>query len=137
MEVLDLKNYELVKDRIMRFHRKYPDGRIITVIDLVDDGKACLCKAFLFLNVEDQAKNLPKATGLAYEKEGFNTINMKSWIENGETSAIGRAIANMGMVKKNRPSREEMEKAGSTQESKVTQLLLGGNNDQDKQTNKE
>ena len=115
----NLKDYVMVKDRIKNFYKKYPQGRITTDVDVIDSdgGKAAVCKSYIYLNAEDQEKKLPKATGLAYEKEGFNTLNMKSWLEISETSAIGRALANMNITLGDRPSKEEMEKA----EPSVTQ----------------
>jgi len=54
----------------------------------------------------------PDATGLAQEREGSSTVNKTSALENCETSAIGRALANLGYAAKGkRPSREEMSKS--------------------------
>jgi hypothetical protein len=55
---------------------------------------------------------LPAATGWASEREGDGEINRVACLENTETSAVGRALANLGFTASSRrPSREEMEKA--------------------------
>lgn len=123
----DLKNYEMVKDRIKKFYKENPDGRIITNVDILENTKA-LCKSFVYLTAEDQKNNLPKATGLAFEQEGFNNINMKNWVEVAETSAIGRALANMNLAGKDRPSREEMVKAQPSVTNDVKKLNGGVKN---------
>jgi NADH/NAD ratio-sensing transcriptional regulator Rex len=51
------------------------------------------------------------STGLAYEKNGEGYVNKTSHLENCETSAIGRALANFNYAGSKRPSREEMQKA--------------------------
>ena len=113
--------YEEVKDRIKRFYKDYPDGRIVTSFKtLKEDGRAVF-KASVFLSADDQEKDLVKATGWAEEwretemkvsKSGqkYADVNYTSWTENAETSAIGRALANMGYSGDKRPSREEMQK---------------------------
>lgn len=108
----DLSSYEEVKDRIRRFLDDYPDGRITTTLDRIsDDGKTVFFRALIYKNNEEQEKNLPLATGYAFEKEGSNPVNRTSHVENCETSAIGRALANMNFIKGNsRPSAEEMGK---------------------------
>ena len=51
------------------------------------------------------------ATGWASEREGDSDINSVACLENTETSAVGRALANLGFTASSkRPSREEMEK---------------------------
>ena len=58
------------------------------------------------------------ATGHAYEKEGSSFINKTSYIENCETSAVGRALAMLGFeIKKSIASREEVENAKLQQQS--------------------
>lgn len=52
----------------------------------------------------------PKATGLAFEIEGTAGANATAALENAETSAIGRALANAGYSGNKRTSREEMAK---------------------------
>lgn len=107
----ELANYTEVKDRIPLFLERYPEGRILT--DMVDlDLKASpavvVFKAYLYRDGEAAE---PLSTGYAYEREAGH-VNSTSFIENCETSAIGRALANIGITGPQgapRPSREEME----------------------------
>ena len=108
MARFNLDEYELVETRISRFYELHPDGRLITeVIKAGEDGK-WLFKAYAYLTAGDQANNLPKATGYASETEGGNQSEWKA--ELGETSALGRCLANMDLAAKKRSSREEIEK---------------------------
>lgn len=108
MARFDLDQYELVETRIARFHEMYPDGRLITeVVKSGEDGK-WLFKAYAYLTAGDQAAGLPKATGYASETEGGPQSEWKA--ELGETSALGRCLANMDLAAKKRSSREEIEK---------------------------
>ncbi len=107
-------NYETVNDRIKRFYAEHADGRI--ACDLISDTRelgTVICKASVYLSAADQAGALPRGTGIASETFGDgNFVNRGSHIENCETSAIGRALANAGYSgKAERASREEMEKA--------------------------
>jgi hypothetical protein len=120
--VCNLKNYEEVKDRIARFLKEYPDGRIITNMEkLSDDAKVVFFSAKIYKNKTEQKSKLPLATGFAYEREGTSPVNRTSHVENCETSAIGRALANMGFIKGGtRPSKEEMSKVvRQTQEKQI------------------
>ena len=113
MPQFNLDNYDEVKDRIPLFYDLFPDGRITTEV-ISEDSTGVTIKAYLWKNVEEQAMNAPLATGLAREFPGGR---IDKYTENGETSAIGRAIANKNLLgekgKKNRtfPSREEMASA--------------------------
>jgi hypothetical protein len=113
MAHFNLADYETVEDRIKRFYESYPDGRIITVDYTSENDRASLMwrvKAYVYLSVGDQAAELPKATGHAFEIDGVGMANKTAALENAETSAIGRALANMNMSGNKRTSREEMEK---------------------------
>ena len=66
------------------------------------------------VEVGDQSLQLPKASGLAFEIDGGNGANQTSALENAETSAIGRALANAGYSGNKRTSREEMNKVERT-----------------------
>jgi hypothetical protein len=106
----DLKDYVEVKDRIPLFLESHPDGRIITEIvhlDFAATPPTCVIRAELY---RDHEATEPMATGLAYERES-GMINKTSFVENCETSAVGRALANANFAGTGpRPSREEMEK---------------------------
>jgi hypothetical protein len=67
-------------------------------------------KARLYTTQEDQRLGLAKATGYAFEVDGGYGANKTSALENCETSAIGRALANMALHGSKRSSREEMAK---------------------------
>ena len=104
MPQFNLADYEQVKDRVKAFHAKHKDGRIITTL-LSDpiDIKVATFKAEIYLG------DVLKATGHAFEVPGANA-NKFAHLENSETSAVGRALANMGLHGDKRPSREEMDK---------------------------
>lgn len=110
----DPKDYETVEERIKRFYAAHDDGRIITewqdfdgYIDRKEPATYAM-KAFVYLTAGDQANGLAKATGYAIEvAEG----PQGQWaMELAETSAIGRALANMNLSGNKRASREEMAK---------------------------
>ena len=104
----DPNAYETVEQRIKRFYDNHPAGRIITDCVVAGTEGTWLFKAFVYLTEGDQAADLPKATGYASEREGGPQSEWKA--ELGETSAIGRALANMNLSGNKRASREEMQK---------------------------
>jgi hypothetical protein len=110
MSNFDLNSYETVDSRLKRFLESNPDARVFTNIEKLE-GDLVVIKAWIYKNADEQAKGLFLATGYAYEREGKGFVNTTSHIENCETSAIGRALANLGMNGALRPSREEMQKA--------------------------
>lgn len=105
----NLNDYVTVDERIDRFWEKYPHGAIRTeLLYANNDGSSCAIKASVY---KDASQSHPDASGIAQEESGNSGANKTSWWENCETSAIGRALANMGMsISKQRPSREEMAK---------------------------
>tara|TARA_R100000008_G_scaffold2941_1_gene2196 strand:- start:1329 stop:2249 length:921 start_codon:yes stop_codon:yes gene_type:complete len=111
MPKYNIDNYELVEDRLKKFWKDNPNARINTdVVGNSDDGTMVIVKAELFINKED---TLPIATGLAQETKGIGGFaNNEAWLENCESSAIGRALANWKYQgsKKPRPTQEEMKK---------------------------
>lgn len=110
MPAINLKDYIPVHERIEAFRLDYPNGRIITEIHTIDIQTGfVLFRAEVYTNAEDDR---PIATGHAFEIKGQGgPVNQTSHIENGETSAIGRALAIAGYeVKRGIVSREEMEK---------------------------
>jgi len=84
------KKYVEVKERVKYFRENYPDHALITVIVELNE-KFCVMRA----DVVSAAGVV--ATGHAREMNGDSIINKKSYIENCETSAWGRALANMGI----------------------------------------
>jgi len=102
------EQYATVAERIELFYERYPQGRINTELVSRADG-AITFKAVVY---RDAGDTTPAATGWASEREGDSDINTVACLENTETSAVGRALANLGFVASaRRPSREEMEKA--------------------------
>ena len=100
--------YALVADRITLFYERFPDGRIIT--ELVSRSAAEV--TFRALVFRSAAEREPAATGWASEREGDGDVNAVACLENTETSAVGRALANLGFTAAaQRPSAEEMAKA--------------------------
>jgi len=103
----NLDNYEPVEDRLAKFWNDYPPGRIETEL-LAHEGNRFIVAARLY-RVDTDAQ--PFATGLAEETVTDRGVNSTSALENAETSAIGRALANAGYAPKGkRASREEMAK---------------------------
>jgi len=104
----DLSAYALVADRITLFYERYPAGRIVTELHSRSEREI----TFRALVYRGPADVEPAATGWASEREGDSEINQVACLENTETSAVGRALANLGFTASSRrPSREEMEKA--------------------------
>lgn len=86
------KEYAEVNQRILAFWSLFPDGRIITK-KASDDGQRCEFVCFVYRDYEDKE---PTTTGHAYEVRQGN-VNSTSYIENCETSAIGRALGLLGI----------------------------------------
>jgi hypothetical protein len=106
-------DYETVAERISRFYKDHPDGRIVTKNITQQHDRAIstwVVQAWVYLSTEDQARGLPKATGLAFEIDGAGMANKTSALENAETSAIGRCLANANYSGDKRVTREEMNK---------------------------
>lgn len=110
----DLDRYAPVARRITLFYERYPAGRIIT--SLVErDANAVVFRARVYRTAEDPN---PAATGWALEREGDGDVNAVACLENTETSAIGRALANLGFTASaERPSREEMVRVARARQS--------------------
>ena len=100
-------DYAEVAERLPLFWKDCPRGRIITEI-IVDDGTRIVMMAELYADIADL---VPTTTGYAEEVRGSSMVNKTSAIENCETSAIGRALANYQYQgSKKRASLEEMVK---------------------------
>ncbi len=127
----NLNEYVTVSERIEKFYLKHPEGSIQTEL-IVNDNGIVIFKAYIYRNQEDK---LP-ATGHAMEKEGSSFINKTSHVENGETSAVGRALAMLGFeIKKSIASREEMENALNNQRNYNNQKNQRNYNNQKNQRN--
>ena len=110
--------YDQVEDRLKKFWKDNPNGRINTKITHVsEDLQNAIHKCEVYKDIEDL---YPVATGIAQDQHGSVGANKTSWIENGETSAIGRALANWIYAAKKRPSVTEMQKVENLSDSQVT-----------------
>lgn len=116
--VFNAGEYAPVADRITLFYSRYPTGRILT--RLISRSKyEITVQAFVFRSIDEVR---PSATGLASERVGDGDVNTVACLENTETSAIGRALANLGLTASSeRPSREEMEKVSRERVRRVAE----------------
>ena len=85
--------YVTVNERIKAFWKLFPNGRIVTSL-LKDENGVCTFKTEIYTFETDRE---PRATGYAQEKENSSFINKTSYIENCETSSIGRALGIFGI----------------------------------------
>lgn len=92
MKTIDIKGkeYVMVNERVLEFRKQHPDGAILTELISNGDG-VCVFKAMIYVG------DTVVATGHAYEKEASSFINKTSYIENCETSAVGRALGMLGI----------------------------------------
>lgn len=88
------KDYAEVNQRIKAFRMIYPDGFIIPNLESNENG-VCIFSCKVGFYNEDGSMNI-LGSGTAYEKEGSTFINKTSYIENCETSAVGRALGMAG-----------------------------------------
>lgn len=106
------KEYAEVNQRIKAFRMVYPEGKIMTSLISCNDG-VCVFKASVYGD-----ENTPLGTGHAYEKESSSFINKTSYIENCETSAVGRALGMAGFgIDTSVCSAEELTNAINNQKS--------------------
>lgn len=123
------KEYAEVNQRIKAFRMVYPKGTIETEM-LSNENGVCIFKATISnnemifnadTNEIKQVKNI-LGTGTAYEKENSTFINKTSYIENCETSAIGRALGMCGFgIDTSVASAEEVQNAINNQQEYITQ----------------
>ena len=107
MASFDLSTYSDVATRIDEFVGDFPRGTIQTFIRHLE-GAEVIFEARVFETPEDVTKGI-YTSGFAREIEGKSNVNKTSHLENCETSAIGRALANKGYgTDKERASRSEM-----------------------------
>ena len=112
--MFNLDDYETVEERLVKFWKDHPDGQIHTKV-LEHTSARFIVEASIY---RTEADARPWTTGLAEETVQGRGVNATSALENCETSAIGRALANAGYATKGkRASREEMSKVAA--QSKV------------------
>lgn len=110
------KQYVMVNKRVLAFRKLCPMGSISTEILSMENGVVVMkC------TITDEHGSV-LGTGMAYEKESSSYINKTSFIENCETSAVGRALAMVGIgVDASMCSAEELVNAINNQEKKPSQ----------------
>ena len=112
------KEYAEVNQRIKVFRMLFPNGCIHTDIVSLEEGM-CVIKATI---LDDEGKEL--GTGIAYEREGSSNINRTSYIENCETSAVGRALGMLGIgIDTSVASYEEVANAIEQQEASKAKII--------------
>lgn len=96
INMIDLKgkNYAMVPERVTAFRKLFPDGFIKTEM-LSHDGQTVIMQATV--GYYENGAPVILATGMAYEVKGFGMVNKTSYIENCETSAVGRALGMIGL----------------------------------------
>jgi len=115
MKTTDIKGkpYIEVNERLKHFRANYPDHALLSEI-VSHEGGVIVIKAVVFDSTERAV-----AVGHAYEKEGSTFINKTSYVENCETSAWGRALANFGIgIDTAVASAEEVQNAQANQGGK-------------------
>ena len=113
MKSVDIKGkqYIMVNERIKEFRKQHPNGQILTQVMANADGQ-------VMFQAKVIVDGVLVATGHAYEKEASTFINKTSYIENCETSAIGRALGVYGIgIDASLASAEEVVNAVNNQES--------------------
>lgn len=116
------KDYAEVNQRIKAFKMLYPEGFIKTEIQSLENG-ICLMRAVV--GFYEGEREVVLATGTAYEKEGSTFINKTSYIENCETSAVGRALGMAGIgIDVSVASAEEVQNAMAQQEATKRDSLI-------------
>ena len=114
--MFNLEDYETVEERLIKFWKDHPDGQIHTRLLEHTTGRF-IVEASIY---RTEADARPWTTGLAEETVQGRGVNATSALENCETSAIGRALANAGYATKGkRASREEMTKVATVKKTEA------------------
>lgn len=116
----DLSNYVQVAERMAAFWTDHPNGRIVPAV--IEHN---LKRGFIMIRSEvydERTDTVPSAVGHASEFRDSSEVNWTSHVENCETSANGRALANRGYsIDRGIASREEIEKVRRHQEAPRTE----------------
>lgn len=114
--MFNLEDYETVEERLIKYWKDHPDGQIHTRLLNQDSGRFIVIAEIY----RTEADSRPWTTGLAEETVQGRGVNATSALENCETSAIGRALANAGYATKGkRASREEMSKVATIKKTEA------------------
>ena len=120
-----VKEYAEVNQRIKAFRMNYPEGFIHTEMVSNENG---ICVFRAKVGFEDEKGHHVLATGTAYEKETSSFINKTSYIENCETSAVGRALGLAGYgIDTSIASAEEVQNAINNQNKEEPEELATPN----------
>ena len=114
LKTIDIKGkkYVTVNERLKYFREEYPSYGLLSEVVSMDSDAVCI-KATIY---DENGK--PIATGLASEERGSSNINKTSYVENCETSAWGRCLANFGIgIDENVASADELANALDRQEA--------------------
>lgn len=119
------KKYVLVADRIVYFNEEYKNGMIQTSILSGEDSERIIIKALVYPDADKLGRYF---TGHSQAKWGDGFINKTSAVENAETSAIGRALAMMGIgVIDSVSSVDEIKKAEQSGNQEVDKFAVAKN----------
>ena len=122
MKTIDIKGkpYVEVHERVRFFRENFPEWSLVTDI-ISSNGEVVVFRASI---IDD--KGVVRSTGHAYEKDGSTFINKTSYIENCETSAVGRALGNLNIgIQTSIASADEVGNAIKQQQptESVTQII--------------
>jgi hypothetical protein len=121
MAQFNLNDYETVEERHARAITEYPDLRCVIVNHTTPQDRGVgtwVVEARVYLNAEDQERELPKATEWAFEVDGVGMANKTSALENACTSALGRSLR-WALGGSKGPTKQEMEKVARGQTPKL------------------
>ena len=91
------KKYATVSTRVKHFREKYKGLKFdVNIVATDNDHQGVWIKAAIY---EKNAKkdDIPISSGIAYEQKSASGVNSTNWTENCDTSAVGRALANLGI----------------------------------------
>ena len=121
----DLSNYVQVAERMAQFWADHPNGRVIpTIVEHNLERGLVMVRSEVF---DERTDPVPSAAGHASEFRDSSEVNWTSHIENCETSANGRALANRGYsIERGIASREEMQKVARHSEDRSQRSEVRG-----------